>query len=48
MAGGAWLRDGDDHTAECGAPGAVLETPAGGEGGWTGAVEEGKRGMSDG
>ncbi len=39
MASGAWLRSSDDRAAECKAPRAVSEAPAGGEGGETGAVE---------
>jgi len=39
MAGGEWLRDGDDRAAECEASRVVSEAPAGGEGGETGVVE---------
>ncbi len=39
MAGGEWLRGGDDNTAECKGPIAISEATAGGEGGWTGVVE---------
>ncbi len=47
MAGGAWIRTGDDCATECEASGVVSENPAGGEGGTAGAVDEGKGGMSD-
>ena len=42
MAGGEWLRDGDDRTTECEAPRAISEASAGREGGQTGVVEEPK------
>ncbi len=39
LAGGEWVRDGDDRAAECEAPRPVFEASAGGEGGEKGAVE---------
>ncbi len=39
LAGGEWLRDGDDRAAECEASRPDPGAPAGGEGGKTGAVE---------
>ncbi len=36
---GARVRPGHDRAAEREVPGAVSEAPAGGEEGWTGAVE---------
>ncbi len=39
LAGGEWVRDGDDRTAKCEASGAIPDATARGERGETGVVE---------
>ncbi len=41
LAGGAWIRSGDDRAAECETRGTIPEAPAGREGGEKGVVEVG-------